>query len=79
MTRSVHCSWSAAMMGTLSASCCSASAEGNCGRLEGVDGDVWVGRDMWEDEDTWEDGDTWEEGEGSGGATCGSTGLLYRR
>lgn len=61
------------MMGTLSASCCSASGEGKNGRLEGVEGDVGVGGAMWEDEDTW------EEGEGSGGATCGTTGLLYRR
>ena len=52
------------MMGTLLASSCRASAEGNGGGLEGVEGDVWAG------------GDVWVEGEGSGGATCSGTGLL---
>ena len=58
------------MMGTLLASSCSASAEGNGGGLEGVEGDVWVGGDMWVR------GDVWVEGMGSGEATCSSTGLL---
>ena len=51
-------------MGTLLARICSASAEGNGGGLEGVEGDVWVG------------GDVWVEGEGSGEATCSGAGLL---